>query len=71
MISMWLISIKAKSTVGSSNSEMVTPPKQGSVSTSGFIVILALAFNCSRACVGMAAHDGRHLEQITHDCNDI
>lgn len=45
MMSMWLITISAKSTVGTSSNEMVTAPKQGIVSTRGFKVILALAFS--------------------------
>ncbi len=37
---------RARSTVGTSSSEMLTAPKQGIVSTRGFSVILALAFSC-------------------------
>ena len=46
MMSIELISDRARSTVGTSSSEMLTAPKQGIVSTSGFSVILALAFSC-------------------------
>ena len=48
MMSSWLISISARSTVGASNRDMSTDPKQGMVSTKGFKVILAFAFSCSR-----------------------
>lgn len=46
MMSIELISDRARSTVGTSSNEILTAPKQGIVSTSGFSVILALAFSC-------------------------
>lgn len=45
-MSILLISMRAKSTVGTSSSEMVTAPRHGIVSTKGFSVMRAQAFSC-------------------------
>ena len=46
MMSILLISMRAKSTVGTSSSDMFTAPRHGIVSTKGFSVIRAQAFSC-------------------------
>lgn len=51
-----LMSERARSTVGTSSSEMLTAPKQGIVSTRGFNVILALAFSCIQSTVQHSGH---------------
>ena len=46
MMSILFISMRAKSTVGTSSNEMVTAPRHGIVSTKGFSVIRAQALSC-------------------------
>ena len=48
MMSILFISMRARSTVGTSSNDMVTSPRHGIVSTRGFKVILARAFNCKQ-----------------------